>query len=298
MLIEDFARSLAAAEREAKALSLLWLYNPLVIGISTRGSAESIIVSLVLLTLHFYRERVFVLAGLAHGLAIHFKIYPIIYSLAYFLSMSEKKGVRNLFDVTASRFRFVLGTLVALVSLTWVFYSIYGDEFIEEAYLYHITRKDIRHNFSVYFYLLYLTVEESDIGISLLTFLPQVILMIVFSKQFSARRDVAFALFCLTVTFVAYNKVCTSQYFLWYLGLVPLVLTKVKLKNREALVCLLVWVVTQCAWLLPAYYLEFQGSHTYQVIWVESLAFFTANVGLLSKFIRKYRAIEVSAHED
>ena len=40
---------------------------------------------------------------------------------------------------------------------------------------------------------------------------------------------------------------------------------------------------------MPAYFLEFKGYNTFQFIWIESLAFFAANVGLLSKFVRIYR---------
>ena len=43
--------------------------------------------------------------------------------------------------------------------------------------------------------------------------------------------------------------------------------------------------------------IKFQVKFTFalQVVWMESLAFFTGNVGLLSKFIRKYR--EVRTHD-
>ena len=55
---------------------------------------------------------------------------------------------------------------------------------------------DFRHNFSVYFYMLYLTVDEDDLGISLITFLPQLILLIALAKKFGNLRDLPFCLFC------------------------------------------------------------------------------------------------------
>ena len=89
--------------------------------------------------------------------------------------------------------------------------------------------------------------------------------------------------------FLARLKVTTSRCFLWYLGLLPISLPGMGLSKREGFTCLVVWIVTQASWHLPAYYLELQGSNTFRVVWMECLAFFTANIGLLSKFIRKYR---------
>jgi phosphatidylinositol glycan class M len=97
--------------------------------------------------------------------------------------------------------------VTALGSLTAAFYLRYGDEFLEETYFYHITRRDIRHNFSPYFYMLYLTVEVEDVGISLLTFVPQVVLLLAIAKKFGNSADLPFCLFCQTVIFVSYNKV-------------------------------------------------------------------------------------------
>ncbi|MFN9899824.1 MAG: hypothetical protein ACK55Z_13750 [bacterium] len=55
---------------------------------------------------------------------------------------------------------FTITSALTFLGLTGLFYLIYGDEFIQEAYLYHITRKDNRHHYSVYFYLIYQTYES------------------------------------------------------------------------------------------------------------------------------------------
>ena len=66
------------SENVAVKCSWIWLFNPLVMAVSARGNADSMVVVLVLLTLLLYRERIFLLTGIALGLAIHFKIFPII----------------------------------------------------------------------------------------------------------------------------------------------------------------------------------------------------------------------------
>ncbi len=276
-------------ERQSRAAAFFWLYNPFVFTVSARGNAESVVVSIVLLALHLFRERVFFLSGLAYGLAVHFKIYPAIYSIAFFLALSRRRGWRSLFEVNAPRLLFVAGAVLTFVVTTALCYHAYGQEFLDNAYFYHITRKDTRHNFSPYFYMLYLTAEEDDVGISVLTFLPQIILLVALAFKFGNPKELSFCLFCQTVVFVTYNKVVTSQYFLWYLSLLPLSLPKLNLTKREALTWGLVWIALQAFWLLFAYNLEFRGSNTFQLIWIECLGFFMANVSLLSKLIRTFR---------
>jgi len=278
-----------AQENRARLASCMWLYNPLVMNVSTRGSAESVIVALVLLTIHLYQQKVFILTGLMYGLAIHMKIYPIIYCLSLYLPLTNETGWRSLFQVTTPRLRLVTSTLVSLIILTLTFYHLYGDEFLEHTYLYHITRKDIRHNFSVYFYLLYLTVEYDDIGLNLVTFLPQVILLLVVSFRFTRLHDVNFAMFCQTLIFVTFNKVVTAQYFIWYFSLLPLILPSLSFSKKDLLLGMMLWGFAQSSWLLPAYMLEFKGNNTFLFIWLEGLAFFCANVGILAKIIRRYR---------
>ena len=89
----------------------------------------------------------------------------------------------------------------------------------------------------------------------------QVILLLALSKQFGSHTsDLPFCLFAQTFVFVAYNKVVTSQYFLWYLSLLPLVFpARIRLTRSEMATLLLLWGFTQASWLLPAYFLEFKG---------------------------------------
>lgn len=84
------------------------------------------------------------------------------------------------------QFAFVSG--MTFVLLTGVMYCRYGYTFLHETYLYHVTRTDHRHNFSVYFYMLYLMSGDGEAAvytgsmyskaIGLLAFLPQMVLLV------------------------------------------------------------------------------------------------------------------------
>ncbi|KAJ3072235.1 hypothetical protein HDU99_002240 [Rhizoclosmatium hyalinum] len=63
----------------------LWALNPFVAVISTRGNAESIIAALVLLCIYLLKTKQTTLAALAFGLAVHLKVYAIIYALPLWL---------------------------------------------------------------------------------------------------------------------------------------------------------------------------------------------------------------------
>ena len=56
----------------------LWLFNPMIIGLSSRGSNDNIISLLVFVALYYLLNKKYVAAGFWYGLSVHFKIYPII----------------------------------------------------------------------------------------------------------------------------------------------------------------------------------------------------------------------------
>jgi hypothetical protein len=102
--------------------------------------------------------------------------------------------------------------------LSFVIAYRWGEPFLEHTFLYHIHRLDHRHNFSPYFYSFYLSTSShfpsvpwsSSVRHPLAAFLPQLGLSIALGFTFGA-KDLAFAWLVQTLTFVAFNKVCTSQ---------------------------------------------------------------------------------------
>ena len=100
-----------------------------------------------------------------------------------------------------------------------MFYFRYQMEFIEHTYMYHLKRTDIKHNFSPYFYVLYLTSNSpwSNV-IGLLAFLPQAISVAVLGIKYHS--ELPAACFLQTFAFVTFNKVCTSQVYKGFLNYV------------------------------------------------------------------------------
>ena len=58
--------------------------------------------------------------------------------------------------------------------------------------------------------MLYLTVGDDDIGLNVLAFLPQVVLLVLLTYKYGSIYEVNFCLFCQTLVFVTFNKVQDS----------------------------------------------------------------------------------------
>ena len=77
-----------------KFTGLIWLLNPMVATISTRGSSEGLLGVMVVGLLWAVVEEKVTLAGMLLGLCVHWKIYPVIYAPAIVWWMGrERAGV-------------------------------------------------------------------------------------------------------------------------------------------------------------------------------------------------------------
>ncbi|ORX55524.1 hypothetical protein BCR36DRAFT_321777 [Piromyces finnis] len=281
-------------------LTSLWLLNPFVITISTRGSAESILDMLVMATLYCFATKRLTLGSILYGFSVHFKIYPILYSLPIlYILDSNYHGVKTKL-INSSRIKFFVLSAATFFLLTGIMYKIYGMEFLNETYFYHLIRKDHRHNFSIYFYQMYLSMSVTESLFSkilgLLTFIPQMLLIFLIGLYYY--KDLIFCCFLQTYVFIAYQKVCTSQYFMWYLCFLPIIIPQSKLMKKpiQAALLIIAWVVTQAIYLSSAFKLEHQGQNNYVNIWYTELLFFAANIWIIFSFMKNNNNTSMFAH--
>jgi len=235
---------------KATLLTAVHLFNPMVFAISTRGSSESVLSLFVLCTLYFSLKDRWDLAAIFLGLSTHWKIYPFIYGVACLSVISSSTPRANsplinylrwLINARAARFATLsAGTFALLGVAMYAMYVListlptcladwehrWGYPFVYESYIYHLHRRDHRHNFSPYFYLAYLTYPSKDgsnelpppttfeaiVRSPLISFVPQMGLSLLAGVLFArTKRDLVLTWFVQTFVFVLFNKVCTSQ---------------------------------------------------------------------------------------
>lgn len=335
----------------------VWLWNPMVSIISTRGSSEGLLGAIVMALLYAVERKRVVVGGIVAGFAVHFKIYPVIYipTVIWSLASTEPGAVggpglksrasifpsrlasksRLLNFVNTDRLLFALTSLFSFIFFTGWMYIIYGTPFLQHTYFHHLSRIDHRHNFSPYSTLLYMASSPSASSLSfgnkiidvllqpqLWAFFPQLFLSGLLIPLLFAKRDVPKTMFLQTFAFVTFNKVCTAQYFMWYMVLLPFYLPsltaylmgkkegseestkptsqekKVSISTQQdtkrkvygvltGLTMAGLWIAAQALWVRQGYLLEFLGVSTfYPGLFVATLVFFGVNCGLLGMFIR------------
>ncbi|EXJ79227.1 phosphatidylinositol glycan, class M [Capronia epimyces CBS 606.96] len=289
--------------QEGKALKYasVWLLNPMVANISTRGSSEGFLCVLVMALLWAFETGKITLSGILLGLCVHFKIYPFIYGASMLWALETRSSTSTsttlqsvLKFFNTNRILFISASLLTFAALNVLMYNIYGPPFLQHTFLHHLTRIDHRHNFSPYNTLLYLSSAQQAVpslagasaalSLESLAFVPQLLLSAFLIPVGMAKRDLPATMLAQTLAFVTFNKVCTSQYFLWYLIFLPLYIPNSSLTARPALgaTALALWVLGQAAWLQQGYQLEFLGRSTFVPgLFAASLGFFAINCGIL-----------------
>ncbi|KAB5578236.1 PIG-M-domain-containing protein [Coniochaeta sp. 2T2.1] len=308
ILVSGTASGKGMSPAAARKYAAIWLLNPMVATISTRGSSEGLLGVLVMALLWAVLSKRTSLAGLLLGFGVHFKIYPFIYAPAIVWWMDDSRFGLSLRAppaakpptltqrvkafLTPARLDLALVSLGTFSSLNILMYWTYGLPFITHTYLHHVVRIDHRHNFSPYNIQLYLAsatpVASSGWQIESVAFFPQLLLSCVLIPLVTAKADLPTSMLAQTFAFVTFNKVCTSQYFLWYMVFLPLYLPHSSfLRNKRlGLTALFLWVAGQAAWLQQGYQLEFLGRSTFMPgLWVSSLAFFLINCWILGVII-------------
>ncbi|CCW68082.1 unnamed protein product [Phytomonas sp. Hart1] len=310
-----------------RLLEIFIAFNPVVLNISTRGNSDMLMTLINLIAMTLYDRRQYYAAAGVLGFGAHFKIFPIIYvpSLVFGIWQDITNAQTKHPGSSARSFhqRLRKTTKIALISgisflacfaiPTGISYFFCGKVYIQEALLYHFHREDHRHNFSPYWFLIYLNMAARGMGYEqqfspgLWAFFPQAVVLLLTSWRL--RRNIPQACCTVTILFIAFNKVCTVQYFVWFIPLLPFVFMQNSMPfpasiksvandkaSREGwpgnskgkgkrnfyrvpslktiIAVLMLWTSTIPLWVFTTYPLEFQGKNHYWRVWIASGVFF------------------------
>lgn len=306
--------------------TFIWAVNPIAANICTRGSSDSISnVAMLCFITTILHKKIFTSAFIL-GFLIYWRVYPIIYlpaALAFILSGHQRSdpadatviNYKIIYSNMSAALKFVLVSLLTLCGLVGISYYFYGQPYLDESILYHLTRVDHRHNFSPYFYVYYFEKSMEAINgpsnpdaTTIFTLLdklspsiPQILLNLVVSwHTLRGSLTLSASFLLITIIFVTYNKVITAQYFTWYLCLAPTTIVEALLspqysvltieelysRGRQLIIKVALWILSLVIWLYWAYRLEFKGEEVFSAVWMASLLFHLANVACIVELFK------------
>ena len=215
--------------------------------------------------------------------------------------------------------KFGITSILTLVGVTFLVYKKFGDEFLGNTYFYHMVRSDHRHNFSVWNMVLYMEqipqvikqdffVTSNNVfgGVNINSIFnnktfstyPQLFIccvtpVILFFKDTQTTDAVAKLIKIIsiqTMLFVHFNKVITSQYFIWYLTYLPFFVDYFadKLENKKYFELIKIgtaWIAGQGIWLLFGFFLEFKNKNVFVELFGAGCTMLVANVYVICKLI-------------
>jgi GPI mannosyltransferase 1 subunit M len=126
LIMRILVRKKGMSTERAMKYAGLWLLNPMVANISTRGSSEGLLAVLVIALLWAVLERKMITAGVLLGLGVHFKIYPFIYTASIWWWLGSNDAItRPTLQSILTRERLVLaiGSFTTFMALNCLMYS-------------------------------------------------------------------------------------------------------------------------------------------------------------------------------
>lgn len=270
-------------------VSIAYLFNPLIINITTRGNSEAITILLLACSLLGLLQGRFGPSAVCLGIATHVRLFPVLNGVPIALFLLAKTG-----KFSAVVYYGMVGALtVGFCTLLAFFWC--GYEYLHHAVLYHASRVDHRHSLSLAFPSLYLSPWSGPFLIlpqlivsfipTILTFFrtshpPQHKLVRSIALQ-TAVQELQMCVFLIQEeiqVLVACSRVLTVQYFAWWLPFVGMV--KDLKVDRTAV---RIWISCLGLWLGVAYCLEFLGA-TWAILVLQlcGSAFFLAQMNLIA----------------
>ena len=294
-----YLRRIKSVSQPTRFKALLFcLLNPFMIYINGRGSCESI--SVMLLAGAIYHMRLsdedkhrysnLVIASLFYGLLVHFRLYPAIFGLTIYMYINRGRILPRLGILI-----FGIGTVAVNALLSLYFYREFGEIFLEECYLYHLKRKDPRHNYSLFWISTVYDYFSMDGNGGLLNMMEngrlilgiRLVLIVVVAASY--RKNHLMAMLIQTFVFTTLNTVYTAQYVVWEVQLLPyLLIDNYCLDGRKKYgfwLMIGVWFVNLEVWAYFSGKFEHGGENSLYTMHLVNIGYFLIRVLFVSYFV-------------